>query len=101
MRSRLFASQVGHVNRHAPAQLQPSFSFAAATAGDPTDASTKALIDTIGDAGFNVQLRTDNGRHVVEATNGRTRATLVVTGDDLYTVVVELAGQVGMDVMDG
>jgi len=33
VRSRLFASRVGHVNRHASAQLQPSFSFAAATPG--------------------------------------------------------------------
>ena len=59
-----------------------------------------ALIETIGDAGFNVQLRTDNGLHVVEASDRRTRETFVVTGDDLYTVGVELAGQVGVDVLD-
>lgn len=28
------------------------------------DAPTKALIDTIGDAGFDVQLRTDTGKAV-------------------------------------
>ena len=64
------------------------------------DATTKTLIETIGDAGFNVQLRTHNGLRVVEPTNRRTRETFVETGDDLYTVGVELAGQVGVDVLD-
>lgn len=41
------------------------------------DAVTNALIETIGDAGFNVQLRAKNGLHVVEATDRRTRETLL------------------------
>jgi hypothetical protein len=62
---------------------------------------TKALIETIGTAGCDVQLRTDNSLHVVEAAGVRTRETFVVTGDDLYTVVVELAQQCGIELEDG
>lgn len=65
------------------------------------DAPTKALIETIGSAGFDVQLRTESDLHVVEASDRRTRETFVVTGDDLYPAVVELAQQVGIELEDG
>lgn len=61
------------------------------------DAPTKALIEVIGDSGVTVQLYAANGQHVIEAVNQRTGEAFVVRGDDLYTVVVELAQQVGIE----
>ena len=65
------------------------------------DAMTKALIETIGAAGFAVQLSASEGHHVVEAVNKETGEQFVVRGEDLYATVVELAGQVGLDLEDG
>ncbi len=55
------------------------------------NAVTKANMETIGSAGFTVQLYGQDGRNVVEAVNEETDETFVVRGDDLYAVVVELA----------
>ncbi len=57
------------------------------------NAVTKAVIKTIGAAGFTVQLYGKDGQNVVEAVNQETDETFVVRGDDLLTVVVELAQQ--------
>ncbi len=66
------------------------------------DATTKALIKTVGDAGYSVVTGADShGNSVVEATEERTGEKFVVRADDLYTAVVVLAQQVGVDVMDG
>ena len=65
------------------------------------DAVTKAVIETIGDAGFVVMLSHDNGLHVIEATAQDTGELFVVTGDDLYTTAIELAEQVGLELEDG
>ncbi len=65
------------------------------------DAVTKAIIETIGGAGFSVQLYGKNGQSVVEAVNEETDETFVVRGDDLYLVVVELAQQCGIELEDG
>ena len=65
------------------------------------DATTKAVIETIGGAGFTVQLYGKNGQNVVEAVNEKTDETFVVRGDDLYLVVVELAQQCGIELEDG
>ena len=65
------------------------------------DAPTKALIETIGDSGFTVQLGASMGQHVIEAVNQRTGEAFVVRGDDLYLAVVELAQQVGIELEDG
>ena len=61
-------------------------------------AVTKAIIETIGAAGFAVPLYGRDGRNVVEAAN---EATFVVRGDDLCTVVIELAQQCGIELEDG
>ncbi len=42
---------------------------------------TKALIEVIGAAGFNVQVGMANGLHAVEAVDRRTWETFVVRGD--------------------
>ncbi len=65
------------------------------------DATTKALIETIGAAGFDVESGTTDGLHVVKAVDRRTGERFVVRGDDLYTVVVELAQQCGIELEDG
>ncbi len=65
------------------------------------DAVTKAIIETIGAAGFTVQLYGQDGQNVVEAVNQETGETFVVRGDDLYLVVVELAQQCGIELEDG
>ncbi len=65
------------------------------------DAPTKALIEVIGDTGFTVQLHAAGGQDIVEAVSQRTGEAFVVRGDDLYTAVVELAQQVGIQLEDG
>ena len=65
------------------------------------DAVTKSVIETIGDAGFVVMLSHVNGLHVIEATAQDTGELFVVTGDDLRTTAIELAEQVGIELMDG
>ncbi len=47
------------------------------------NAVTKAIIETIGAAGFTVQLHGKDGQNVVEAVNEETDETFVVRGDDL------------------
>ncbi len=66
------------------------------------DAPTTALIETISNAGYSLMTGADSdGNSVVEATDERTGEKFVVRGDDLYTAVVELAQQVGLDLEDG
>ena len=65
------------------------------------NAVTRAIIETIGAAGFTVQLYGQDGLNVVEAVNETTDETFVVRGDDLYLVAVELAQQCGIELEDG
>ncbi len=65
------------------------------------NAVTKAIIETIGAAGFTVQLYGQDGGNVVAAVNEKTDETFVVRGDDLYGMVVELAQQCGIELEDG
>ena len=65
------------------------------------DTPTKALIETIGNAGFAVQVGGSDGRHVIEAIREMTGERFVVRGDDLYRVAVELSQQAGIDLEDG
>ena len=65
------------------------------------DVVTKAVIETIGGAGFVVMLSHVNGFHVIEATAQDTGALFVVTGADLRTTAIELAEQVGIELEDG
>jgi len=66
------------------------------------DATTKVAIETISGAGYGVLFGADpDGRLIVEAIDLETTETFVVTGNDLYTVVLELAEQVGIDLEDG
>ncbi len=65
------------------------------------NAVTKAIIETIGAAGFTVQRYGEDGQNVVEAVNEETDETFVVRGEDLYAVAVELAQQVGIEGEDG
>ncbi len=66
------------------------------------EATTKALIETIGDAGYSLMTGTDSdGNTVAEATDLTTSERFIVRGDDLYTAAVELAQQVRLDLKDG
>lgn len=66
------------------------------------DATTKALIEVIGDAGYVVMVGADsNGNSVVEATDEKTGERFVVRGDDRNTAVVALAERVGIELEDG
>ena len=65
------------------------------------NAVTKTIIETMGAAGYTVQLYGKGGQNVVEAVNEETEETFVVRGDDLYGVVVELAQQCGIELEDG
>ncbi|MCH7592048.1 MAG: hypothetical protein IH989_04610 [Planctomycetes bacterium] len=59
------------------------------------DPVTKAVIETIGAAGYVDALS------VVVAVDERTGERFVVRGDDLYETVVEFAQQVGIELDDG
>ncbi len=66
------------------------------------NATTKAVLETIGDTGYTVMTGADrHGNAVVEATDDHTGEKFVVRTDDLYTAVVELAQQVGIELEDG
>ena len=65
------------------------------------DTLTKVLINAIDTLGFAVQVSAAQGLVVVVAVCHRTNEIYIVRGPDMYTVVVELAEQVGMDLMDG
>lgn len=65
------------------------------------DAVTKALIETIGDAGFAVQVCASEGQHVIEAVREETGERFVIRGTDLYRASVELAQQAGIELEDG
>ena len=61
------------------------------------DATTKVLIETIGAAGFVVEIGYAHELPVVTATDEQTGERFVVRGADLYETVVEVAGQVGIE----
>lgn len=65
------------------------------------DAPTKAVLEVIRAAGFDVQRSVVDGRHVVEAVARDSGETFVVRGKDLYAVAVELAQQCGIELEDG
>ena len=66
------------------------------------DATIKAIIETIGDAGLSVMTGADrHGNAIVEASDERIGEKFVVRADDLYTAVVELAQHVGIELDDG
>jgi len=66
------------------------------------DATTKALIETIGATGYAVTVGADSdGNKVVEAADKKTGETFVVRADCLYMAAVELVQQVGIDLEDG
>ena len=65
------------------------------------DATTKILIETIGNAGYSVMTGADSdGNTVVETTDKTTGGRFIVRGEDLYNAVVELAQKVGLDLED-
>ncbi len=67
---------------------------------------TAALLDTIRGAGFHVgwtQAITERleHRYVVNAVDARTGESFTVAGPEEYDALVELAGQVGIELEDG
>ena len=66
-----------------------------------TDAVTKAVIETIGAAGYVVEVGYVDALPVVVAVDEGTGERFVVRGSDLYETVVELAQQVGIELDDG
>ena len=65
------------------------------------DSVTKAILETIGGAGFTVSLGAADGLSVVEAIDSETGERFVVRGDNLYAATVELAEEVGIELEDG
>ena len=65
------------------------------------DAVTKAVIETIGDNGYCVEIGYVDALPVVVAADLKTGERFVVRGSDLYETVVELAQQVGIELEDG
>lgn len=64
------------------------------------DAVTKALIETIGGAGYAVVVGGANWYPCVEAIDGRTGERFIVRGADVHSAAVELAEQIGIDLED-
>ena len=65
------------------------------------DPPTKAMIEVIGDAGFDVQVGMADAPHAVEAVDRETGETFVVRGDDLDRAIVRSPRQVGIELEDG
>ena len=65
------------------------------------DAVAKAMLETIGAAGYVVSISGSYGQLVVEAVNEDTGERFVVRAPDLYAAAVELAQQVGIELEDG
>jgi hypothetical protein len=66
------------------------------------DSTTKATIETIGEAGYLVDIGVDDAnQYVVTAVAYRGCERFIVRGPDLYAVTVELATQVGIELEDG
>jgi len=62
------------------------------------DATTKALIETIGATGYAVMVGADSdGNNVIEAMDKETGETFVVRADDLYMAVVD--AQIGISTL--
>ena len=66
------------------------------------DPTTKAVIETIGNAGYSVTIGADsNGNSIAEATDEANSEKFIVRADELYSAVIELAQQVGIELEDG
>lgn len=66
------------------------------------DAPTKALVETIGNAGSLVMTGAAGDRNsVAEATDTKAGERYLVRADDLNRAVVDLARQVGIGLEDG
>ena len=69
---------------------------------DLMDIVGKVLVETIGDAGYRVDIAGGGQEgHAVTAVAYGGGERFVVRGADLYEAVVELAGQVGIELEDG
>ena len=64
------------------------------------DTTNKALIETIGAAGYHVLIGAAHGSPVVEAVWERTAERFIVHSERVYETVVEVARQVGIE-LDG
>ena len=62
-----------------------------------TDPNANRIIRLIERNGYRVAVESDS----LAATRSETGETFIVRGDDVLTVAAELAGQVGIDLMDG
>ena len=66
------------------------------------DIVTKVLVETSSKAGYRIDVAADgHGRYLVTAVAHRGSERFVVRGPDPYTAVVELAGQVWIELEDG
>jgi len=61
------------------------------------DPNVNRVIRLIQRNGFRVTMESDS----VAATNSKTGETFIVCGEAVLTMAAELAGQVGIDLMDG
>ena len=65
------------------------------------DAVAKAILETVGAAGYVVSVSTAEGLPAVEAVSEGTGERFVVRAPDLCAAAVELAQQVGIELEDG
>ena len=68
------------------------------------DPTTKAVIETIGNADYFVTVTIGPnriGKSVVEASDETNGEKFIVRADELYSAVIELAQQVGIELEDG
>jgi len=62
-----------------------------------TDPIANRIVRLIVRNGFRVAVEIDS----IAATNSRTGEVFIVRSDDVLTMAAELAGQIGIDLMDG
>ena len=60
------------------------------------------FIETIGNAGYSVTMGVNsNGNSVAESTDEANGEKFIIRADELYSAVIELAQQVGIELEDG
>jgi hypothetical protein len=57
----------------------------------------KAILESIGDAGFEVEVGVSGGPRVVEARSHGTGDVFIVRGRDFFTMVCDLAERCGVE----
>ena len=61
------------------------------------DTVTQSLIETIGNAGYDIQIGSEKGCHIIETVDQESGERFIIRSSDLYEGAIELAQQIGFE----